>query len=71
MSWFSFVRDDGVLGLQPGWVGEPGVVVSYTIDDHLSVNAGVRGILLLSDDMEEKNAREEMAIFSTNLVFEF
>jgi len=70
-TWGSLVKDDGVIGLQPGWVGEPGVVASYQLTDNFSINAGVRGILLLSGGMEEKNVREPMVIFSTNLVLEF
>lgn len=70
-AWGSLVRDDGGVGLLPGVLSELGSVVSYQLTKHISVDAGVRGIILLSNDMGEEDVRENGAIFSTNLAFEF
>jgi len=41
-SWASLVRDDGGVGLLPGWLSELGCVASYQLTKHFSLNAGVR-----------------------------
>ena len=69
-SWASLVRDDGALGLQPGWLTELGTFVNFSVNETISWQNGVRGILLTSD-IKEDDIRENDVIFTSSVTLEF